>query len=124
MVRQHFLTFDARQRLPRFGLEYIHYPEREESGQLEEVPLPPELAWSRFRVLPASISASCLRPRIPPSLLTTPLNCPMDLLPRGASSVFPAFAGIAQLVEQLICNQQVIGSSPIAGSLFRMLSSK
>jgi mannose/fructose-specific phosphotransferase system component IIA len=25
-------------------------------------------------------------------------------------------AGIAQLVEQLICNQQVIGSSPIAGS--------
>ena len=26
------------------------------------------------------------------------------------------FAGIAQLVEQLICNQQVIGSSPIAGS--------
>ena len=26
-------------------------------------------------------------------------------------------AGIAQLVEQLICNQQVIGSSPIAGSL-------
>ncbi|MEY2559203.1 MAG: hypothetical protein QOE34_2628 [Verrucomicrobiota bacterium] len=24
-------------------------------------------------------------------------------------------AGIAQLVEQLICNQQVIGSSPIAG---------
>jgi hypothetical protein len=29
----------------------------------------------------------------------------------------PRFAGIAQLVEQLICNQQVIGSSPIAGSL-------
>ncbi len=28
-----------------------------------------------------------------------------------------AIAGIAQLVEQLICNQQVIGSSPIAGSL-------
>src|SRR5271165_688169 len=26
-------------------------------------------------------------------------------------------AGIAQLVEQLICNQQVIGSNPIAGSL-------
>jgi hypothetical protein len=24
-------------------------------------------------------------------------------------------AGIAQLVEQLICNQQVIGSNPIAG---------
>jgi hypothetical protein len=30
-------------------------------------------------------------------------------------------AGIAQLVEQLICNQQVIGSSPIAGFLFGKL---
>jgi hypothetical protein len=29
---------------------------------------------------------------------------------------FPACAGVAQLVEQLIRNQQVIGSSPIAGS--------
>ena len=28
------------------------------------------------------------------------------------------FAGVAQLVEQLIRNQQVIGSSPIAGSSF------
>ena len=26
------------------------------------------------------------------------------------------FAGVAQLVEQLICNQQVVGSSPIASS--------
>ena len=26
-------------------------------------------------------------------------------------------AGIAQLVEQLICNQQVVGSNPTAGSL-------
>ena len=26
------------------------------------------------------------------------------------------FAGVAQLVEQLICNQQVAGSSPIASS--------
>jgi hypothetical protein len=31
-------------------------------------------------------------------------------------------AGIAQLVEQLICNQQVIGSSPIAGSLSESVS--
>ena len=30
-------------------------------------------------------------------------------------------AGIAQLVEQLICNQQVIGSSPIAGFLCKSL---
>ncbi len=28
------------------------------------------------------------------------------------------FAGIAQLVEQLICNQQVVGSNPTAGSQF------
>jgi hypothetical protein len=27
------------------------------------------------------------------------------------------FAGIAQLVEQLICNQQVVGSNPTAGSI-------
>ena len=30
-------------------------------------------------------------------------------------------AGIAQLVEQLICNQQVIGSNPIAGSECKLL---
>ena len=28
------------------------------------------------------------------------------------------FAGVAQLVEQLICNQQVAGSSPIASTMF------
>jgi hypothetical protein len=28
-------------------------------------------------------------------------------------------AGIAQLVEQLICNQQVVGSNPTAGSLLK-----
>jgi hypothetical protein len=27
-------------------------------------------------------------------------------------------AGVAQLVEQLICNQQVTGSNPVAGSIF------
>ena len=31
-----------------------------------------------------------------------------------------ANAGIAQLVEQLICNQQVVGSNPSAGSLSSM----
>ena len=35
---------------------------------------------------------------------------------RGAPTLTNDIAGIAQLVEQLICNQQVIGSSPIAGS--------
>jgi hypothetical protein len=29
------------------------------------------------------------------------------------------YAGIAQLVEQLICNQQVVGSSPTAGFFFQ-----
>lgn len=28
------------------------------------------------------------------------------------------FASLAQLVELLICNQQVTGSSPVAGSIF------
>ena len=27
-----------------------------------------------------------------------------------------AYAALAQLVEQLICNQQVVGSSPTSGS--------
>ena len=34
----------------------------------------------------------------------------------GAAAVASLQAGVAQLVEQLIRNQQVIGSSPIAGS--------
>jgi hypothetical protein len=34
-----------------------------------------------------------------------------------ATSFIEANAGIAQLVEQLICNQQVVGSNPTAGSL-------
>ena len=42
-------------------------------------------------------------------------------VPKVRSSVklvFSPGAGVAQLVEQLIRNQQVIGSSPIAGSSF------
>ncbi len=31
---------------------------------------------------------------------------------------YAAFAGVAQLVEQLICNQQVGGSSPSTSSIF------
>tara|TARA_B110000014_G_scaffold215973_1_gene169882 strand:+ start:3276 stop:3458 length:183 start_codon:yes stop_codon:yes gene_type:complete len=30
--------------------------------------------------------------------------------------MFFKIAGVAQLVEQLICNQQVVGSNPIASS--------
>ena len=41
----------------------------------------------------------------------------------GFESRFPLhtanfYAGIAQLVEQLICNQQVAGSTPVASSTF------
>ena len=31
--------------------------------------------------------------------------------------IYEGNAGIAQLVEQLICNQQVVGSNPTAGSI-------
>jgi len=34
-----------------------------------------------------------------------------------SSIEIPIIAGLAQLVEQLICNQQVNGSSPLAGSI-------
>jgi hypothetical protein len=36
----------------------------------------------------------------------------------GGVSGVSSWAGLAQLVEQLICNQQVAGSSPIASFLF------
>ena len=36
------------------------------------------------------------------------------------SSFFLVRAGLAQLVEQLICNQQVVGSSPITSSIFNI----
>ena len=34
----------------------------------------------------------------------------------GSTPVLVANAAVAQLVEQLTCNQQVVGSSPIGGS--------
>ncbi len=33
-------------------------------------------------------------------------------------------AGVAQLVEQLTCNQQVVGSSPIASSILPFLQDR
>ena len=36
---------------------------------------------------------------------------------------FVAYADVAQLAEQLICNQQVIGSSPIIGFFIWTISS-
>ena len=38
-------------------------------------------------------------------------------IPVGVIMTFSFRADVAQLAEQLICNQQVIGSSPIIGSL-------
>ena len=38
-------------------------------------------------------------------------------IPVGVIMIFSFRADVAQLAEQLICNQQVIGSSPIIGSL-------
>ena len=37
-------------------------------------------------------------------------------LPCGGAEKRAQSAGVAQLVEQLICNQQVVGSNPIASS--------
>ena len=37
---------------------------------------------------------------------------------RGGSTPFIRIAGLAQLVEHLICNQAVEGSTPLAGILF------
>ena len=56
---------------------------------------------------------SCSRCRASASLaILVPLFQP------GGCAKFARFvAGIAQLVEQLICNQQVVGSNPTAGSL-------
>ena len=61
------------------------------------------------------------------SLPIAGLNCsleirlPMDAFPCiiTTATTPPHEAGIAQLVEQLICNQQVIGSNPIAGSTLK-----
>lgn len=47
------------------------------------------------------------------------LNFPLRLLVFSFAAGGPHFslqAGVAQLVEQLICNHQVVGSSPITGS--------
>ena len=37
-------------------------------------------------------------------------------IPLGSFYYITIYADMAQLAEQLICNQQVIGSSPIVGS--------
>jgi hypothetical protein len=39
-------------------------------------------------------------------------------------SKFELFAGVAQLVEQLICNQQVVGSNPTASSSEHIVGKK
>ena len=45
------------------------------------------------------------------------MDCKLqDWLKGWVHSLQKAYADVAQLAEQLICNQQVIGSSPIVGS--------
>ena len=39
----------------------------------------------------------------------------------GSIPVGVIYADVAQLAEQLICNQQVIGSSPIIGFIMKMI---
>ena len=43
-----------------------------------------------------------------------------EIDPTGAMVSSHLFARIAHLVEQLICNQQVVGSSPAAGAIIRL----
>ena len=44
------------------------------------------------------------------------MDCKLqDWLKSWVHSLQKAYADVAQLAEQLICNQQVIGSSPIIG---------
>ena len=40
----------------------------------------------------------------------------------NGTKLFVAYADVAQLAEQLICNQQVIGSSPIIGFIWTISS--
>ena len=48
------------------------------------------------------------------------MDCKLqDWLKGWVHSLQKAYADVAQLAEQLICNQQVIGSSPIIGFVLR-----
>ena len=67
---------------------------------------------------PGAVAGTLIAPRAPSPAAPIAVNSALDLPPPG---VFPrhgpsASAGVAQLVEQLICNQQVHGSNPCAGS--------
>ena len=62
-----------------------------------------------LRVLCISLCALCVKISTPPCLTFLPFH--------GILTHFP-IAGVAQLVERLICNQQVAGSTPVAGSIF------
>ena len=61
----------------------------------------------KFNFLPGSM-VKRLRHR--PFTAVTGVQIPLE-------SLRNSYADVAQLAEQLICNQQVIGSSPIIGSL-------
>ena len=51
-----------------------------------------------------------------PVIRSTPRREPINSIVLGSNSGCPRHAVVAQLVEQLICNQQVGGSNPLGSS--------
>ena len=45
--------------------------------------------------------------------------CDKLLNKNARSNLLFDFAGLAQLVEQFTCNEKVVGSSPIAGTMYK-----
>ena len=91
-------------------------------------PPPPHFFAANRRTLmcePAIRTPSEIRILTPPgptprSLSTPARACAVSARPRARATTcgtLVSAAGLAQLVEQLSCKQQVIGSSPIAGSM-------
>ena len=82
------------------------------------------LSWLERRPVTAEVEGSS-----PSGVVQFYILFPWDLSSAGRASALQAeghrfepcrshlFADVAQLAEQLICNQQVIGSSPIIGFL-------
>ena len=74
-----------------------------------------------LRLRARSLLESAIRPPVaPPNPCDTLNNCPGHQEGSGkycaCRAVLPKFAGVAQLVEHLICNQRVGGSNPFASS--------
>ena len=72
-------------------------------------------ATSKIRILPTAGPGHCTSVRVPiesgPSVTLEFFKVTASILPCSHH------AGVAQLVEQLICNQPVVGSNPIVSSI-------